>query len=458
MAAPTLFDRFLRPILGRGGSRPERLATLALVLVAVVGFTIPEAWGQDDPRTAVQAYLAAAARGDAGAMLAASDVRTDLIGKVDVALLDQAALKAALPTLLGNPTSISVGPASSTLPVSVGASYRAGDATHQVRLTLDRVFPLLRIHAAWKVKVVPAVLKTQVPAAAGDLTVDGRRVAGSAGKPMTIAVFPGQHVLSVSGGELLADQGSPYDSEVPSLANGVVALRLTPAGEAASAKAVVASFATCVASRSNCAPEDFGAGTQAALQLVGDPSSGTAVKPDSTGAVIVVGHVQLIETVGSGTLATHSPVGGGYVLKLTPSGDHFTAGSISYQPSAPGATRPAGATDQAILGVVGPALQKCIATAEANPPDCPQAVYASASNVQWTLQGDPLAGATLSFDPSLSLFKVQGRMTVGLSYDSSILGVGLHNDTSEVVPYTAELFWDGQKPVLVAILGSRNGG
>jgi hypothetical protein len=436
-------------------SRLEVLATVGLLVAAVVGFGAPTALDVDSPRSAAIAYLSAAARSDAKGMLASADVRTDPSTKVDSALLDEAALSAALPTMFGRPTDVQVAALSTADPISVTASYRSGDATRQLRLTLDKVYSPLRIHPVWKVRVVPTVLVVQVPAAAGDLTVDGRRVAGSAGKPVTVAIFPGLHVLSTSGGPLLVGQGSPFDGTSADSSPTQVGLKLTAAGQIAAAKAVKSAFESCPTaggSGPGCPSELLGSGSQSLLTLIGDPNDGAAVKPDLTGNVNVVGHFQMIETiVRSRTDAVHRPISGGYRIKLTPAGDAFTPGQITLDNSIPSAARPAGATDQAILDVVRTGLVACAQAALATPPDCPQTVYADTSNVQWTLQGDPMAGASVAFDPDADLFKVVGRITLGYSYDSSLLGIGLHTDSSAIFPYTAELLWAAEKPLLVTI-------
>ena len=446
--------RDLWATIRRGSSRQEALVTLGLLVAAIVGFGAPATFGTDSPRSAAVAYLSAASRADAAGMLEASDVRPELAGKVDASLLDEAALKEALPTLMGKPADVQVGEPSPTDPVSVAASYRVADATHQVRLTLDKVFIPLRVHPVWKVRVLPAVFSAQVAAAAGDLTVDGRRVPGSAGKSVSVAVFPGLHVLSTTGGPLMVGEGSPYDTASTSGLPATVFLKLTPLGDTAVHEAVNAAFKGCTTGSSSCSPEALGAGSKPTLTLVGDPLNGATDKPDPIGVVNVFGHFHFVETVGSGVDTRHLPVSGGYSLKLRPSGNGFTPGPPSPYATVSPAIRPVGAGDQAILDAVRPALVTCAAAMVAKPADCPQTINANATDVQWTLQGDPLAGATVTFDPDADLFKVAGRLTMGVSYNSSLLGIGLHTDSSAIFPFTADLFWDGSKPVLVTIQGN----
>ena len=64
-----------------------------------------------------------------------------------------------------------------------------------------------------------------------------------------------------------------------------------------------------------------------------------------------------------------------------------------------------------------------------------------------------MAGAAVSFDPENDLFPVTGQMTLRVQYDSSLLGFALHHDFVSGYAYNAQLFWDGQKAVLVTIHG-----
>jgi len=76
---------------------------------------------------------------------------------------------------------------------------------------------------------------------------------------------------------------------------------------------------------------------------------------------------------------------------------------------------------------------------------------AGPTNVRWTLSGDPLVAATVSFDQKTGLIGVHGNFQMSVSYDwfgNPRSGSSLSN------AYEAYLFWDGQNLKLVTIQGS----
>jgi hypothetical protein len=443
----------------RGSPRRELAIGVALLVAAVGGFAGPAVLGLDSPAVAAQAYISGLARSDASMVAGASEVRMDLAGPVDATLLDEHALGSALANQVGRPTSIHISdPTVDGNLASVQASYRIGDTTRHLTLNLERVFPILRLHGAWKVRVVPALLQVAVPPAAGDLTVDGISVRLPTGKAALVAVFPGDHIISTTGGSLIAGQSVPLVAAGPSTQKAI-ALKLTPAGVVAAAKAVSAAFASCSGQTSpapaGCPQTYSGQGSSSlSWTLVGDPNSGAALKVDpTTGFVQLFGHYQMVATSGDGDQVAHRPSSGGYALQLQPAGATFKSGPIT-SATVPAATRPAAAADQPMLDLVRAALAKCGRMTVASPPDCPQTIGRSATNVSWSLQGDPMTGSAVSFDPEIESFLVAGRVTLGYQYDTSLLGIALHNEGVSEYPFTAHLFWDGKQPILVTIFGS----
>jgi hypothetical protein len=118
----------------------------------------------------------------------------------------------------------------------------------------------------------------------------------------------------------------------------------------------------------------------------------------------------------------------------------------------PGLQRPAGASDQTAKDLVSKAFTLCAGLQLQTPPDCPQRIIAAGvSNVRWTLSGDPLAGATVTFDQKSGVFTVHGQFAMSASYD----WLGNAESASSFYPaYDALLCWNGQTFVLVTIQGT----
>ena len=119
-----------------------------------------------------------------------------------------------------------------------------------------------------------------------------------------------------------------------------------------------------------------------------------------------VGHFQVVfanqEAGTAGTL--HAASSGGYsaTLALTST---ITVSSIGSATGLPGLQRSAPATDQAAKDLVAKAFGQCAGARAAAQADCPQGLAVpDVSNVSWTLSGDPLSTATVSFDPQSGLF------------------------------------------------------
>jgi hypothetical protein len=85
--------------------------------------------------------------------------------------------------------------------------------------------------------------------------------------------------------------------------------------------------------------------------------------------------------------------------------------------------------------------------------DCPQrAPDAGLSNVRWTLNGDPIAGATVTFDPNSGILTVHGNFNMSVSY--YWLGSHPKSGRSYITAYDAHLLWDGQNLQVVNIDGA----
>src|SRR4029077_16783453 len=103
----------------------------------------------------------------------------------------------------------------------------------------------------------------------------------------------------------------------------------------------------------------------------------------------------------------HEPSGGGYAAALDLEPTDLQVKSIQAASGLPALTRPSAATDQAAKDQVAQAFAKCAAVEAENVADCPQqAPDVAITNVHWTLTGDVLSGATVSFDPTTGLYTV----------------------------------------------------
>jgi hypothetical protein len=72
------------------------------------------------------------------------------------------------------------------------------------------------------------------------------------------------------------------------------------------------------------------------------------------------------------------------------------------------------------------------------------------SNVSWSLSGDPLSAATVSFDQGSGVFTVQGNFNMTSTY---FIGAYPSTRSSYTTLYRAFLYWNGQAFELVTIGG-----
>jgi hypothetical protein len=131
-------------------------------------------------------------------------------------------------------------------------------------------------------------------------------------------------------------------------------------------------------------------------------------------------------------------------------------------PTLPPFTRPAGATEAAALSAVKSGFQECV-TIPAPPtfpsiPNCPQqhSTDPYATSAQWVLDGDPMQGALVSFDPKSGDLTVGGNYAMKLTYQVNLPGDpgygynGTHGAAASG-GYSAVLAWDGNKLQLLKI-------
>jgi len=168
---------------------------------------------------------------------------------------------------------------------------------------------------------------------------------------------------------------------------------------------------------------------------------------------VAAGHFQMVYSyqVSGGGGVQHFPAGGGYAASLTLAADAVTVASMQPAKGLPALARPDAASDQAAKDLVAAAFRHCAAARAQIVADCPQALLSVATNVRWTLVGDPLAGSTVSFDPDTGQLTVQGNFAMTVTYN--FFGYP-KKDPSFNSRYVAYLFWNGQGLQLVTITGT----
>ena len=308
----------------------------------------------------------------------------------------------------------------------------------------------------WRAVLSPSAISVPALPAAVKLLIDGVPISGvAAGKPGAVTVLPGVHAVRETGTAPFGDRSVQVtaDQPLPALAQADLSPALDPAAAAAARNFAAAIIAACAASSSarpdGCPNQvDAPPGTGVAWATLGAPDDAALVL-DDLGNTVIRAHYQLVAA-----FAVHVPedtkhvaVGGGFAVPAT-----YTAGawkaSAKAQPAAFDAPRP-GAADTALLAAVAGGFSGCAASKLLRPADCPQSLPSQGfvGGVQWTLVGDPTAAATIAFDAQRSLFSVTGSYSMSVSYTEA--GASRSNTVSG--PYRADLFWDGAKPVLVAV-------
>jgi hypothetical protein len=112
---------------------------------------------------------------------------------------------------------------------------------------------------------------------------------------------------------------------------------------------------------------------------------------------------------------------------------------------------PAAATEALVLAAVEEKLVMCAKAAVFEPTSCPQKYYASDGEaVSWSMHGDPMDGAKVSWNAFSKMFDVYGIAVMVVRYTDS--GYGAQVDVV-AVGYHATLAWDGEKALIRSISG-----
>jgi hypothetical protein len=471
---------------GAGITRPVRLPALdrsifwlplgwrAEVVAAVLLGSLAIAVGGNaflsqalSPASVLRAYLGAQSRGDADTMWSLMVPAPPSI-PVDVRLISRSNLKAMLAepsdrvALTDLSTAVAEGSESGN-EISVGASYRTSAGLQCSTYRLRRQ-GATGPYETWLVVVPASTLRVTLPAAAGDLSVDDQPLAITRAVPQSIAVFPGLHRIALSPSAFL--QGDRQTVEAAANAGSVTVTlnqKLTPAAET-SARAELSKLFTACAGASELAPAGCPQShTQVAnaqdvkWQLLGDPA-GAATFDASSQPLAATGHFQMLLSYFDGAVngTQHVAVGGGFRadFQLTSDGPRTTA--IVKAASVPPLVRPAEITDEAIKDVVRQAFATCAAATSLGPPDCPkytdtQSPYGSRFvNVTWSLTGDPLAQAHVTFEGGSGLFNVTGPFSMQVRYERVAVS-NYHLQGSVDGTFLASVIWNQGKPVMGGI-------
>ncbi len=193
---------------------------------------------------------------------------------------------------------------------------------------------------------------------------------------------------------------------------------------------------------------------QGAWQLVGDPAQGLTTAMDQSQKIYAVGRLQIVFGYAQDgvTGIRHVPDGSGYSALLLLSDSDVKVDHILRNDASKPSERPAAASDQAAEALVSAAFKRCASVSAETVADCPQAAPdVILDHVQWSLQGDPTSGATVSYDAATGLIAVHGNFSMAVSY--RWFG-SARSRSSYITHFNAYLFWDGNQLQLVTIDGA----
>lgn len=237
------------------------------------------------------------------------------------------------------------------------------------------------------------------------------------------------------------------------LALALIAGFLYLTGARAAGSAVAEFFTRCaaqsVASPKGCPQSSADTGTDFRWTLVGDPSASLALTVNGSGKVLATGHYLMIETF-SGTFPNglrHRLQGGPFEAVVGWNGGAMKVERVS-QVKAPHLEAPSAVSDTAIKNAVAAAFKACTAAPPDGAPDCPQFDFApDAANFHWTVNGDPLADTTVTFDGDRGVWQVMGNYSFHDSFD---LLTG-HQEHDVNGTYFAYVVYDGSQLITVYI-------
>jgi hypothetical protein len=379
-------------------------------------------------------------------------------------LIDRTALQAAFSARKPDIKSFTVTATTNSNPSTaiVNFSYDTAGGSKDGRFVVQRSGEThFGLYPDWHLVVTPTLLSIALPKGSNGVSIDGRAIALPDGKS-AVAVLPVSHEVRFTGTQMLASQSVSLDSFL-SLAQAVPYQPMLNATGTAQAKVAIKAYFDDCAKRTQANLDDgtcpqglsYGSSDSGQWSVVGDPTQDFSVAFDQDLNAFGSGHFQMVfgyqEQGWSST--RHTPSAGGYKAALNLTTTALTVASIQRADGLPTLVRPAGATDQAAKDLVTKGFAQCISVSAEFVSDCPQAAPdAIITDVHWSLEGDPLAGATVNFDPDTGLLTVHGNFSMAVSY--KWFGNFARSGHSYIKAYDAHLFWDGQSLQLVNIDGA----
>jgi len=449
----------LRNLQRRLGFREELIAAIVLGVLGASSLAFTLFTTQGTPAGAALAYMAAVDRADTGFVWSHSIIDSATASSTDTSLLDRSALGAQLTATAHTRSGFSVQNVSYVnADIEVTLTYNTSVGRRTTSLRMRAVSP-----NSWPVLVEPTGLDLNIPNGAGALAIDGQEVVASPGSELTVAVFPGQHTVTLAASILFVSYAGEVDakSALPALTTvSFSTIQLSDTGTAQADKAVSQAIKGCAGSTSlsptGC-PQTFGqdlATGAASWTLLGDPLNGSSIGLDDTSTLLVTGHFLMRLSYGSAT--TQRPrilaVGGPYTAALSWDGQALKFSDFQDASSVADVPHPA-ATDAQVLAALKTHLDACLKLQAGSAPGCLQIVNALfGSKFSWHEDSDPLEGAILAWDGSRAVFTVSGTYDLSVVYNSSAPFTPTRriHDTSSG-QYIADLYWDGSRVVFIGL-------
>ncbi len=446
-----------KPPFWRRRSYQVAATVLAVLILAALGanFYLAQTY---QPAGAVSEYLTALQGKDAQAAWNVAEVEAPH-ASIGASLNDLNSLRRALaqgaPDIKAFDVTNSHYAADQTTAL-VDVSFQTGAGSRQTSFHVVRGSERhFGIYPSWRVVIQPAILNLTLPPAAQTVMVDGQAVQTS-GQTMAIALWPLRHRVTFPGTAMLEEQSVAVDLFDSNAAAVAAQPTLTHAGQSQAISAIKSAFAQCVA-QTSAAPDgcpqryEDSFINSGSWRLVGDPSQNVAIAVDKQDNLVATGHYQMVVAYQQSNGTMHAAVAGGFAAQLALGDSDVTVTSIAASAEVSGLQRPTAATDEMIKGIVSKGLAACAAIHAADPPDCPQQFFfPDASILGWTMSGDPLSGATVTFDAGSGAFTVHGSFAMTVTYE---LTTHPETESSSTTSYDAVLLWDGQNLQLVTISG-----
>jgi hypothetical protein len=447
----------LRRLQQRLVRREEVVAGVVLGVLAIGGFAFTLTTHTGTPAGAALAYMAAVDRADTEYVWSHSILDSSKSAPADRSFFNRASLSAQLKSTAHTRSGFEVqGVSYVTTGTKVTLNFNAAGSRAKASLVMRGSGP-----HTWPVLLQPTGLEISVPTGVNAFAIDGETLDVTSGSSLKVAVFPGQHRVSLNASHLYAAYTRDVDVEaaLPAMTRvSFVGVKVTDqaAGEAkaAVAKALQSCVAATVLRPSGC-PQSYTIDTATsgpAWTLVGEPTAGATVGLNDTSTLQVAG--QYLMRLSYGSEVKHRQrnilLGGPYTAALGWDGQTLSVSGFSAVTGASQLARPA-ATDDQVLAWLRPHFASCLKLQAGEAPQCPQHVSAFyASNFVWRANSDALQGAAVAWDATQGFFTVTGNYDFAVDYNSTPPYTATrryHDHTSG--QYVADLYWDGAKAVFV---------